>query len=253
MARYVMSDIHGCLRTFKKALSVVGFSKSDRLILIGDFIDRGPDSKGVIDFILKLQSEGYDIICLKGNHEDFLLKSPYNRGVFLCWMQNGGDACLQSYGHIWYEQPEGAWGGAGGYNAGPSQSHLFWIDKIPQRHWEFFRSLKGIHLEKDYAFVHASLDFEKEWPLTETPEDYYLWERYSNVEVDPKKIGDRKLVTGHTPCSKEKLIKYLETDWIMVDRGCCFPGSNYNHMAILNLDTLEFNFVENIDKLEKDL
>lgn len=81
MRRFAISDIHGCLRSFRALLEEINFSKEDTLYLLGDYIDRGPDSKGVIDHIWKLQKEGYTVHCLRGNHEQMLLNeisSPNN-------------------------------------------------------------------------------------------------------------------------------------------------------------------------------
>ncbi|MFT5168289.1 MAG: serine/threonine protein phosphatase 1, partial [Saprospiraceae bacterium] len=64
MKQYAISDIHGCAKTFKALLEQISFSKEDVLYLLGDYVDRGPDSKGVIDHIWQLQSEGYTVFCL---------------------------------------------------------------------------------------------------------------------------------------------------------------------------------------------
>jgi serine/threonine protein phosphatase 1 len=67
--RYAISDIHGCLRTFDKLLETVGFSFEDELYLLGDYVDKGPDSKGVLNRIIELISKGYKVTALMGNHE----------------------------------------------------------------------------------------------------------------------------------------------------------------------------------------
>lgn len=75
MNRYVISDIHGCFLTFQELLSKIGFSKSDELILLGDYINRGKRSKEVLDTIIELQSQDYQITALRGNHEDMVFDS----------------------------------------------------------------------------------------------------------------------------------------------------------------------------------
>jgi len=87
-----ISDIHGCLNTFKAILQQINYTKADQLFLIGDFIDRGPDSKGVIDHIWDLQAQGFSITCIKGNHEQMLLNglavvlSMRDWGIFVVWI-----------------------------------------------------------------------------------------------------------------------------------------------------------------------
>lgn len=69
MPRYAISDIHGCPKTFRALLQQINFSKTDELFLLGDYVDKGPDSYGVIEYIWELQATGFDLKCLRGNHE----------------------------------------------------------------------------------------------------------------------------------------------------------------------------------------
>lgn len=235
MARYAVSDIHGCLRTFKKALQTVGFSKRDSLVICGDYVDRGLDSKGVIQYILELIVGGFDIIPLKGNHEDFLLGAISKRAVFHDWMNNGGYQTLVSYG----------------YNAGVDKH---WITFIPDEHIQFIKRLPLIFNDwDDYVFCHGGLDFTLSNPIEDSSADCILWNRTGYV--DNTSIGGKTLITGHTVQSREKVIHMIERKTprhIIIDRGCVFQGSDYNHLAILNLDTLYVNFIKNIDNIQRD-
>lgn len=78
--RYAISDIHGCPKTFRLLLETIELKKEDQLFLLGDYVDRGPDSLGVIQHIWKLESEGYQLTCLRGNHEQMFL-NDVSRGV----------------------------------------------------------------------------------------------------------------------------------------------------------------------------
>jgi serine/threonine protein phosphatase 1 len=72
---FAISDIHGCYRTFYDlVIRKINLKKSDRLILLGDYIDRGDQSKEVVDFIIDLKEKGFDLTMLKGNHEAMLLR-----------------------------------------------------------------------------------------------------------------------------------------------------------------------------------
>jgi len=92
-----ISDIHGCLNTFKAILQKIDYTKKDQLFLVGDFIDRGPNSKGVIDHIWHLQNQGYTITCLKGNHEQMLLNSLTDWETARNWLYHGGSQTLDSF------------------------------------------------------------------------------------------------------------------------------------------------------------
>src|SRR5690606_5557591 len=80
MARYAISDIHGCARTFKAlVLEQLQLKKTDELYLLGDYVNKGPDSKGVLDFIIHLQKQQYQVHCLRGNHDQMVLKAASKR------------------------------------------------------------------------------------------------------------------------------------------------------------------------------
>jgi len=109
--RWVIPDIHGYAQTLQALLDQIRPSKTDHLIFLGDYIDRGPNSKGVIDIIRKLQNSGHKVTALLGNHEEFLLKSLHlaqNKKGFLSafkpnkvkkeWMEFGGKDTLKSFG-----------------------------------------------------------------------------------------------------------------------------------------------------------
>ena len=74
--QWVIPDIHGCVRTLRALIEqLVIPAKDDTLYFLGDFVDRGPDSKGVLDYVMGLEDQGYNIVALKGNHEEFFVKA----------------------------------------------------------------------------------------------------------------------------------------------------------------------------------
>src|SRR5215218_1348691 len=98
MPRYAISDIHGCCKTFRYMVEeVLHLQASDQLFLLGDYIDRGPDSKGVIDFILELRAKGYRVETLMGNHEFMMLETWEDASYLPLWLRNGGDTTLASF------------------------------------------------------------------------------------------------------------------------------------------------------------
>ena len=102
MLTYAVGDIHGCLGLLVELLGRIEADASGRrhrLVFIGDYIDRGDDSAGVIEQLRQLQAErDGDVICLKGNHEDLYLKSLRRPEVLRNWLYNGGHAMLASFG-----------------------------------------------------------------------------------------------------------------------------------------------------------
>ena len=97
--RYVVGDIHGCVKSFRNLVTEkLRLTKEDTLFLLGDYIDRGPDSKSVLDFIIELQRESYTVKPIMGNHEYMLLQSLDNETEFFNWMKNGSAQTLMSFG-----------------------------------------------------------------------------------------------------------------------------------------------------------
>jgi serine/threonine protein phosphatase 1 len=198
---YVISDIHGCCKTLKALLEEIQLSTQDKLYLLGDYIDRGPDSKGVIDHLIFLQENGYQVFPLKGNHEEMMVKAiseePYYEES---WRMNGGDATLKSFG-------------------------IAQLRDMPVSYRSFCSSLVHyIELEK-YILVHAGLNFERE----DVFEDDYamLWLRH--YQVRPEKIKNKIIVHGHTPTPKEAIERSIEqattTHRIFLDNGCVYGSS----------------------------
>ena len=97
MARILaIGDIHGCLTALDTLLGFVQPTPDDQLIFLGDYIDRGPDSKGVLDRLIELK-QTRQIVCLRGNHEVMMLAGREGRDDFRFWMSFGGMEALGSY------------------------------------------------------------------------------------------------------------------------------------------------------------
>ncbi|HZV44192.1 MAG TPA: metallophosphoesterase, partial [Saprospiraceae bacterium] len=102
---FAIGDLHGCSRTFRKLiLENINLQKEDELYCLGDYVDRGPDSKGVIDFILELKEKGYKVHTLRGNHDQMMMDSDKNPEDFRHWVKNGGDKTLESFGIGSYDE-----------------------------------------------------------------------------------------------------------------------------------------------------
>ncbi len=193
---YAIGDIHGCAHELGLLISKIAPGASDTVVFLGDYIDRGPDSKNVIEQILRL-SKITNVVTLKGNHEalflDFL-ESPQSVGAGL-FILNGGAATIASY-------------------AGPGGTF-----EIPQSHIDFLYALKLMHETEHHYFVHAGVPLK---PLSQidlkNDEQFLLWTRQPFLSSDFK--WEKRIVHGHTPVKDVE----LKVNRINIDTGCVYDG-----------------------------
>jgi serine/threonine protein phosphatase 1 len=219
--RFVIPDIHGCSRTFRRLVSeVIRLQAGDELYLLGDMIDRGPDSKGVLDFIFQMRNEGFTVKGVKGNHEEMCLRAEEGLEMMGLWIVNGGLATLRSFA---------------------SENHSI----IPERYRDLLHSLPNYILLDDFVIVHAGLNFDISDPFADT--EAMLWLR--ECSVDPWRIGGRRLVSGHTPVTRQQLTASLATNRILLDNGCVFAGRpGIGSLTALELNSMKVFYQENIDR-----
>ena len=200
MRTIAISDIHGCYDELKElimALEEKGeYNRGvDRLIFLGDYIDRGKDSRLVIKFIKELQENNDNVIALMGNHEDMLL--DYYAGMSKSWAYNGCRDTMNSY--IGFEEQ--------------FENDRKWIGKLP------------LYYEDDYfVYVHAGIEADK--PLTQQSRWDLLWTRDSFIFSLEK--FNKIVIFGHTPSLSfnDSLMPYKT--WgnnIGIDTGCVFGGN----------------------------
>ena len=141
MRQFVIGDIHGCLASLQSLVQdQLELMPEDELYVLGDYIDRGPASKQVIDYILDLKERGYTLFCLKGNHEQLFLDCTQDPAYHDFWMRNGGYKTIQSYQVI---------------------SAL----EVDKAHYDFINSLPHyIDLGK-FLLVHAGFNFSQGKPF----------------------------------------------------------------------------------------
>jgi len=215
---YVIGDLHGCLAPLQRMLEHLELDPhQDRLLFIGDYIDRGPASRGVVDYVLQLKARypAENIICLRGNHEvmflDFL--AGKNRGLFLF---NGGMGTLRDYwGENWDEQTEFV---------------------LPLDHQRFYRDLLPFFATDDYIFVHGGL--KPGLPLEQQTDEDLYWIRGEFV-TSTEDFG-RRVIFGHTPF-KQPLI---HPNKIGIDTGLVYG----NYLTCLKLPQMDFYFVGHGDE-----
>jgi serine/threonine protein phosphatase 1 len=219
--RFVIGDIHGCARTFRRLVTgVIRLTPGDELYLLGDLIDRGPDSKGVLDFILELREQGFFIMSVRGNHEEMCLLAGQDLRYLDMWLADGGLAALNSFGA-----------------EGPGE--------IPYKYMLFLRHLPCYLLLDDFVIVHAALNFNLEDPFEDR--EAMLWQR--ECSVDRSRIKGRRIINGHTAITRDQLEESLKSDRIMLDNGCVYAGrAGLGSLVALELNTMTLLFQENIDK-----
>ncbi len=170
----------------------------DRLVFIGDYIDRGTQSREVVDYILNLKKRHKKVTCLMGNHEEMLLNylerpDENNRSMFFL---NGGRATAKSYGYR----------GKGGDE----------LINVPRRHRSFFKSLLPIYETEQYIFVHAGL--RPRVPLDEQSRKDLLWIR--NDFIHSTWDFGKTVIFGHTHFSDP----FFADNKIGIDTGAVYGG-----------------------------
>ena len=208
---YAFGDIHGELEKLEELLALAPIQAGDRLVFLGDYIDRGPDSKGVIDRLIALDRER-DCVFLLGNHESMFLD-------FLGWTDDayfGGDAFLLNGG-------DRTLAGYGYFDREDTNRESF---RLPKAHEDFLLGLRLSYVEGDYLFVHAGVnaDHLRSGDLAfamrkSRPEDI-LWNRTSG-EL-PHDLGIT-MIYGHTP-NEDFGVRWNAPWSIGVDTGAVYGG-----------------------------
>jgi serine/threonine protein phosphatase 1 len=183
-----VGDIHGCLDHLERLMTRVGPTAADRLVFLGDFIDRGPDGKGVIDFLIDFGRRFPRSIFLKGNHEAMFLDFLAGREQLL-YLYNGGGTTLESY---------------------REESGI----RIPKAHLDFLAGLPACFATEDFIFVHAGLRPGR--PLEAQEEHDLIWIRDEFIDSDYD--WGRTVVFGHTPLGEP----FFGENKIGVDTGAVY-------------------------------
>lgn len=187
---FAVGDIHGCFVHLRDLLGKIPIGKTDTLLFLGDYIDRGPDSYEVVETLLRLKRGSANVICLKGNHEQMYL--DYLRGKDLePFLSNGGMHTLRSYKKNGWEHP-------------------------PPEHMDFLLSLAPWYETDAFIFVHAGL--QPNTPLQDQNPEDLLWIR-SQFYAAPN-TWNKTIVFGHTPFMKP----YVGEGKIGIDTGACMGG-----------------------------
>jgi serine/threonine protein phosphatase 1 len=225
---YAIGDIHGCARQLANLHDTIADDLATRpissalLLHIGDYVDRGADTAGVVARLIDgCPIPGMDMVNLMGNHESTMLDAlSGERAAGTDWLFAGGRAALQSYG------------------IDPEAPRDQWAAKIPQSHQDFLRNLQLIHREGGYAFIHAGV--RPGIPLESQARDDLLRSRqpFLYSEADYGAV----VVHGHTPV-KTPVVRHNR---IAIDTGAVFGGKLT--CVVLEAATLGFLTADPVDE-----
>jgi serine/threonine protein phosphatase 1 len=192
---YSIGDVHGCLDQLERLVQLCELdaaSQRVKFIFLGDYIDRGPDSRGVIDYLINLQKYSPDdVICLRGNHEDMFLAALDSEDAEIHWRHNGADSTLKCY-----------------KATVPSE--------IPTEHIDWIRSLPLFHDDGQRYFAHAGINPARSLDQQRARDLLWIREPFLSSELQFEKF----VVHGHTPTKDGQ--PDLRRNRLNIDTGAVF-------------------------------
>ena len=195
---FAISDIHGCCQTFKRLLKKIKFKKSDHLYIIGDFINKGKDSKELFQLLRKLTMEGR-LTLLRGNHEQMMLDVYDGIKKRYLFEKIGGNQTLKSF-------------------------KVKKVSQLPDELIEFVRSSKLNLIKDNYIMVHGGINFSKNDPMNPNMEQLKLRNWYHKINQDA--LNGRIILHGHSPVKRTVIEfqyqKMLQRRYLDLDSGCVY-------------------------------
>lgn len=188
-----IADIHGCSLALAALIKLIDPQADDTIITLGDYVDRGIDSKGVLDQLIELRDR-CNLVPILGNHDKMMLHARDGRSDFQFWLNCGGDAALDSYG-----------------SSGK-------LDLIPRSHIRFLESCHSYFETETHIFLHAN--YKPDVPIVELDDHTLRWLSLRDYVPPKRHCSGKTAVVGHTPQSEILDLGYL----ICLDTGCCNGG-----------------------------
>lgn len=173
MRTFALGDIHGCSHALYALAKLVGWGEDDVLITLGDYVDKGPDVPGVLDWMCaRLRRNPASVIALRGNHDQMMMDARQDPAAFQHWWLSNGHTTLDAYAPSRDGDP---------------------LSSVPQRHWEFLDATKLYHDTPKFFYVHGNVHHEL--PLKKQSIDSLLWDKF----YDPlPHVSGKTMVAGHT-------------------------------------------------------
>lgn len=194
-----IGDIHGCDAALDALLEKLAPAAGDTVVVLGDVVDRGPDTRGCIDRLLELQ-RSCNLVTLLGNHEEMFLDALAGGEWSRAWLGYGGQEMLDSYG--------------GG------------LDDIPADHIRFIRSCQDLYVTESDIFAHAALN--PAVPAAQQDAHFLRWNRLNGTEQPH--VSGRRVICGHTaqPSGRPLIFE----GWICLDTCVYGPAGALSALAL---------------------
>ncbi|MBT9392173.1 serine/threonine protein phosphatase [Hymenobacter sp. NST-14] len=224
MARYVTTDIHGCLHSLRHLIEHrLRLTAADELYLLGDYVHKGPDSRGVLDYLMQLPKQGYRVVCLRGNHDQELLDAAQGHHDRTWASEADRQLTLRSFG---VTRPEDI-----------PAVYQQWLHELPHQ-----LDVPG------WTLVHAGFDFRL--PPAAMRRDWNTMLNIKEFTFDASRLQGRRLVHGHVPTPGAEVQRRVaaRAGSLGLDTGCVYRHNpELRHLAALNLDTQELILQPNIE------
>ncbi len=193
-----IGDIHGCFDALQALAAFVGIRRDDELVMLGDYVDRGPQSREVIEWLIAFDRT-HTLVPLRGNHEVMMLNARHHDSDRLTWGRVGGIETLESYA--------------------VDEGGMADLCDIPDSHWEFLSGrLVPYHETETHFFVHGSVNANI--PLNQQADSQLYWGRYSAQAA--KHISGKVMVCGHK--SQDSGLPATSGHAICIDTAACKNG-----------------------------
>ena len=222
--RYAIPDIHGCIHTFQYIIeNVICPAKNDELYFTGDFINKGPDSKGVLDYVFKLLGKDYHVLSVRGNHEQMLLDVLEDKLDPSEFIVRGGLETLESF-------------------------NVRRVEDIPDKYIQFMYDLPFYLELDDYYIVHAGFNFSLPDPFTDSTSMLTI----RDFDVDPEIIKYKRIIHGHYAKPLDEILyNIIERDGYVlpIDNGCVYTHrAGMGNLFMLNLNNRSYHIQPCIDQ-----
>lgn len=204
-----IGDVHGCAAALAALLDVIEPQADDRLVILGDCVDRGPDSKDVIDQLLMLRDK-CNLVTLLGNHELMMIRGLRSPDELDFWLRYGGHETVASYGDE--------------------------IADILPEHVDFISQFLPFYETDSHIFIHAN--YQADLPPGKQPESTAIWTHLHNENPPRPHVSGKTVIVGHTPQLQGEV---LDLGHLICIDTCCFGGGWLTAMNVDSKDVWQAN------------
>jgi len=192
-----IGDIHGCSHALRALSKLVGFRDDDVLITLGDYVDKGPDVPGVLDWLCdRAERHPASLIALRGNHDQMMMDAREGGAAFQNWWLSNGVTTLDAY---------------------PPPRDGDPLSSVPPRHWDFLDTTKLYHDTPKFFYVHGNVNHEL--PLKKQSVDSLLWDKF----YDPAPhVSGKTMIAGHTSQKTGEVLDLGHA--VCIDTWACGQG-----------------------------